>query len=180
MSHTFKILISNWSRTRKFIRLLYAGKAIAFGFSHNSHALITLYIQFSSSDWWKFDWVLCHLVMFLTTFFLLDVSSEIEPLTRLFCVIHGWFVYCAFGWEMHRLSKSLEIWFRIAWFSKMSLLTCPFLRRTRRVEKSQGILAWLDDVQEQSLDWQAWAFIRAIYTRKNKTRTVPFIRACLI
>ena len=37
--------------------------------------------------------------------FLLDVASEIELLTRLFCVIHGWFVYCAFGWEMHRLSN---------------------------------------------------------------------------
>ena len=29
-------------------------------------------------------------------------------------VIHGWFVYCAFCWQMHRLSKSLEIRFRIA------------------------------------------------------------------
>ena len=29
--------------------------------------------------------------------FLLDVLSEIELLTRLFCVIHGWFVYCAFN-----------------------------------------------------------------------------------
>ena len=43
-------------------------------------------------------------------------------------VIHGWFVYCAFGWKMHRLSKSLEIRFRMASFSKMSLLTCPCSR----------------------------------------------------
>ena len=86
-------------------------------------------------------------------FFLLDVPSEIELLTRLFCVIHGWFVYCAFGWEMHRLSKSLEIRFRIASFSKLSLLTCLCLRRTKRVEKSQAILAWLDDLQEQHLNW---------------------------
>ena len=57
-------------------------------------------------------------------------------------VIHGWFVYCAFCWQMHRLSKSLEIQFRMASFSKMSLLTCPCLRR-KRVEKSQAILEQL-------------------------------------
>ena len=53
-------------------------------------------------------------------------------------VIHGWFVYCAFCWRMHRLSKSLEIRFRMASFSKMSLPTCPCLRH-KRVEKSQAI-----------------------------------------
>ena len=57
-------------------------------------------------------------------------------------VIHGWFVYCALCWQMHRLSKSLEIRFRMASFSKMSLLTCPCLRR-KRVEKSQAILEHL-------------------------------------
>ena len=47
-------------------------------------------------------------------------------------VIRGWFVYCACCWQMHRLSKSLEIRFRMASFSKMmSLLTCPCLRRIR-------------------------------------------------
>ena len=57
-------------------------------------------------------------------------------------VIHGWFVYCAFCLQMHRLSKSLEIRFRMASFSKTSLLTCPCLRR-KRVEKSQVILEHL-------------------------------------
>ena len=57
-------------------------------------------------------------------------------------VIHGWFFYCAFCWQMHRLSKSLKIRFRMASFSKMSLLTCPCLRR-KRVEKSQAILEHL-------------------------------------
>ena len=57
-------------------------------------------------------------------------------------VIHGWFVYCAFCWQMHRLSKSLEIRFRMTSFSKMGLLTCPCLRR-KRVEKSQAILEHL-------------------------------------
>ena len=78
----------------------------------------------------------------LNCLFLLDVPNDIEPLTILFCVIHGGFVYWAFGWEMHRLSKSLEILFRMASFSKMSLLTCPCLRR-KRVEKSQAILEHL-------------------------------------
>ena len=57
MSRTFKILISNWPRMRTFNRLLHAGKAIAFDFSHRQ-ALITLYVQFLCSDWSKFDrWV---------------------------------------------------------------------------------------------------------------------------
>ena len=43
---------------------------------------------------------------------------------------------------MHRLSKSLEIRFRMASFSKMSLLTCPCLRR-KRVEKSQATVEHL-------------------------------------
>ena len=43
---------------------------------------------------------------------------------------------------MHRLSKSLEIRFRMASFSKMSLLTSPCLRR-KKVEKSQAILGHL-------------------------------------
>ena len=54
-------------------------------------------------------------------------------------VIHGWFIYCAFCWQIHRLSKSLEMQFRMASFSKMSLLTCTCLRR-KRVDKSQTIL----------------------------------------
>ena len=72
--------------------------------------------------------------------FLLDVQNEIQLLSRFFC--NSWFVSCAFGWEMHCLSKSLEIQFRMASFSKLSLLTCPCLRR-KRVEKSQAILEHL-------------------------------------
>ena len=57
-------------------------------------------------------------------------------------VIRGWFAYCASCWQMHRLSKSLEIRFQMVSFSKMSLLTCLCLRR-KRVEKSQAILEHL-------------------------------------
>ena len=36
-------------------------------------------------------------------------------------IIHGWFVYWVFGWEMRLFSKSSEIRFLMASFSKMSL-----------------------------------------------------------
>ena len=76
----------------------------------------------------------------LNCLFLLGVQSEIQLLSRLFC--NSWLVYCAFCGQMHRLSKSLEIRFRMASFSEMSLLTCPCLRR-KKVEKSQAILEHL-------------------------------------
>ena len=163
MSRIFKILISKRSRTRKFNRLLHAWKAITFDFSRNSHALITPYVKFHASigqnltgevmqkiyaasgnlltDSWSSQGFVSSCDVFNCLFLL--VASEIELLTRLFCVIHGWFVYCAFGWEMHRLSKSLEIRFRMASFSKISLLTCPCLRRTKgwKVSGDSG-LAW--------------------------------------
>ena len=66
------------------------------------------------------DRVLCQLVMFLTVFFHWMYKMK-------FCcyqessVIHGWFVYCVFGWEMRRLSK-WEIRFRIASFLFFTLL----------------------------------------------------------
>ena len=49
MSRTFKMLISNWPRTRKFNGLLHlhAGKAISY-----CHALITLYVHWSKFDRW--------------------------------------------------------------------------------------------------------------------------------
>ena len=109
MSRTFKILISNWPRRRKFNRLLHAAKAIAFDFSHHTHALITLYVQFSCSDWPKFDgWIhaenLCSVwklawfswLSFVSSsdvfncLFLLDIQNEIQLLSRLFC--NSWLV----------------------------------------------------------------------------------------
>ena len=76
------------------------------------------------------DGVLCHLVMFLTVFFYW-MYKIISSCYQDSSVFHGWFVYCAFVWEMHRLSKSLEIRVWMASFSKMSLLTCPCSRRKR-------------------------------------------------
>ena len=85
--------------------------------------------------------VLCHLVMFQTVFFYLVYKMK-NSCYQDCSVIRGWFVYCAFCWQMHRLSKSLEIRFRMGSFSEMSLLTCPCLRR-KKVEKSQAILEHL-------------------------------------
>ena len=154
MSRTLKILISNWRWTRKVNRLYTCREGNRFWlFSPQSrvdHAPRPIFMLWLVKIWQvslcgKFiqrletclliaeaDRVLCHLVMCLTVSF---------------------FVYCAFGWEMHRLSKSLEIRFRMASFSKISLLTCPCLRRTKRVKKSQAILAWFENLQEQHLDW---------------------------
>ena len=42
-------------------------------------------------------------------------------------VIHGWFVYWVFGWEMRLLSKISEIRFRKASFPKMSLIYLTLL-----------------------------------------------------
>ena len=108
-------------------------------FPYQGHALVTLYVQFLCSDrsnltsefmrktyaasWNLFteaDRVLCQLLMFLTVFlpwmYKMKYSCYQES-----SVIHGWFVYRFFGWEMRRLSKS-EIRFRMASFSFFTLL----------------------------------------------------------
>ena len=102
-----------------------AGKTDAFQFSHHSHTLVTLalHVQFLCYDWYKFDrWVhgenlcsilrlvyfdrvLCQLVMFLTVFFHWMYKIKYSCYQES-SVIHGWFVYCIFGWEMRNLSKS--------------------------------------------------------------------------
>ena len=85
------------------------------------------------------DRVLCQLVMFLTVLFHWMYKMK-------FCcyqessVIHGWFVYCVFGWEMRRLSKWKKFCFS------------PCLMR-KRVEKSEAIQALLDSFQELHLEW---------------------------
>ena len=103
-------------------------------FSHHSHAFVTFYVQFLCS-WSKFDWwvpaenlcsilkvvyfdswswqiFFCQLVMFLTVFF-----YWMYKMKYICCqessVLHGWFVYWVFGWEMLRLSQSV-IRFRMA------------------------------------------------------------------
>ena len=60
MARAINLLISNWSRTRKFSQSfkIQAGKTEAFHFFHHSYALVMLYVQFLCCDWSKFDrWV---------------------------------------------------------------------------------------------------------------------------
>ena len=127
---TVKILISNWPRARKFSQLSKntGGKRLFL-------TMGTLYVQFSCSDWSNFDrWVhaenlcsilklvyfaeadrvLCQLVMFLTVFFLWMYKMKYSCYQES-SVIHGWFVYWVFGWEIRRLRKS-KIRFRMAPF----------------------------------------------------------------
>ena len=77
----------------------------------------------------------------LNWLFLLGVQNEIQLLSRLFC--NSWLV-CLLPFLLTNapLLKVMEIRFRMASFWKMSLLTCPCLRR-KRVEKSQAILEHL-------------------------------------
>ena len=55
---TIKILISNWTRTRKFSQLLQEWQTVAYDFAHHDHALVTFFVQFLCCDWSKCDrWV---------------------------------------------------------------------------------------------------------------------------
>ena len=146
-----------------------AGKTEAFHFSHHGHTLITLYVQFLCCDWSKFDrWVhaenlystlklvyfdswslqsflsTCIIVMFFPVFFHWMHKMKYSCY-RQSSVIHGWFVYWIFGWEMRRLSKS-EIRFRMTSFSFFTLLDAGW-------KVPQAILALLDSFQELHLEW---------------------------
>ena len=104
------------------------------------------------------DRVLCQLVMFLTVFFHWMYKMKYSCYQES-SVIHGWFVYWVFGWEIRRLSKS-EIRFWMASFSFFTLLDA--LMR-KRVQKSQAILALLDSFQELRLSnyciWCLFVFL---------------------
>ena len=95
--------------------------------SYHGHALVTLYVQFLYFDWSQFDrWVhaekLCSILKvvyfdswswqsFVSTcdvfnvFFSLWMYKMKYSCYQESSVIHGWFVYWVFGWEMRRLSK---------------------------------------------------------------------------
>ena len=66
------------------------------------------------------DRVFCQLVMFFTVFphWMHKMKYSCYQQSS---VIHGWFVYWIFGWEMRRLSKS-QIRFRMTSFSFFTLL----------------------------------------------------------
>ena len=96
---------------------------VAFDFSHQGHALVTLYVQFLCSDWSKFDrWVhaqnLCSILKlvdfdswswrsFVSTcdvfncLFPLNGQNEIQLLSRVFC--YSWRV-CLLGFWLRNTS----------------------------------------------------------------------------
>ena len=154
-----------------------AGKTDAFHFSHHSHALVTLHVQFLCPDWSKFDrWVhaensysILKIVCFdgwswksfastcdvFNCLFPLDVQNGISCYQES-SVLHGWFLYWIFGWEMWEmvekwlrnekcLSKS-EIRFRMHRFC-----FSPSSMR-KRVIKAQPILTLIDSFQELHLE----------------------------
>ena len=101
-----------------------AGKTDAFHFSHHGHAprpiFMTLIGQNLTGEFmrkiyaasWNLltltaeaDRVFCQFMMFLTVFFHWMYKIKYSCYQES-SVIHGWFVYCIFGWEMRNLSKS--------------------------------------------------------------------------
>ena len=166
MCRTIKILISNWPRKLKFSQFLQAGKTCQLLLTFltkvtrwsrstsNFYALIgqnltgefTRKIYAASGNLLSWGWrSILSSCDFYNCLFPLDVQNEIQLLSRQSSFIYGWFVYWGFVWEMHRLSKSLEIRFRMASCS-------PRLMRKRN-EKSQAILALLEGFQGLYLDW---------------------------
>ena len=146
-----------------------AGKTDASHFSHHSHALVTLHVQFLCSDWSKFDrWVhaenLCSILKlvyfdswswqsFVSTcdvfncLFPLDVQNEIQLLSRVFsyswlvCLLVFWFRDASLVKVGNPTSDGIVFVFNLAW--------CVL----KRVQNSQAILASLDSVQELHLEW---------------------------
>ena len=128
---TIKILISNWTQSRKFSKLVNntGGEDLFLPWSRspsNFYALIdqNLAAEFLrktyAASWNLFaltaeaDRVLCQLVTFLTVFFhwMYKMKYSCYPECSL---IHGSFVYWVFGWKMRRLSKPINR-FRMASF----------------------------------------------------------------
>ena len=138
---------------------------VAFDFSHQGHALVTLYAQFLYSDWSKFDrWAhaenlynILNLVYFdsrswqsfvstcdvFSCLFPLNVQSEIQLLSRVFC--YSWLVRLLGFWL-----RNMSLW--QSWKSDFGWLLFRFLPCLMRktVEKSEAILALLDSFQRIS------------------------------
>ena len=109
---------------------------VVFDFSHQGHALVTLYVQFLCSDWSKFDWWvhaenLCSILKlvyfeswswqsFLSTcdvfnslFPLNIVQNEIQLLSRVFC--YSWLVCLSGFWLRNPISDGIVFVFHLAW-----------------------------------------------------------------
>ena len=146
-------------------------KAVAFGFSHHGHSLVTreprvnrawtTRVRSRSSSYFH-SLVAQNLTgEFTRKIYALSRNVFSDSWSWQFCVIlflykikdscyqdsfviHGWFVYWVFGWEMRRFSKSSEIRFLMASFSKMSLyLTLLDAYEGWKVWGDSGLTWWL-------------------------------------
>ena len=116
---TFLTMVTRWSRSSSNFHAL-IGQNLTGEFMRKMYAASgNLFSDRSDSwGWQSFVSPTCDVFKCL---FPLDVQNEYicyqDP-----SVIHGWFVYWIYGWEMRHLSKSSEIQFRIALFSFITLL----------------------------------------------------------
>ena len=110
---------------------------VAFDFSQQGHALVTLYVQSLCSDWSKFDrWVhaenLCSILnlvyfdswswqSFVSTcdvfncLFLLDVRNEIHLLSWLVCLLGFWLRNTSLVKVGNPISDGIVFVFHLAW-----------------------------------------------------------------
>ena len=116
-------MISNWPRKQKFSQFFLNAQAgrpyltMMTRWSRSTSNFYTLISQNLTGEFmrknyaasWKLftltaevDRVLCQLVMFLTVFFHWMYKMKYSCYQESY-VIHGWFVYWVFGWEMLRL-----------------------------------------------------------------------------
>ena len=118
MCRTIKILISNWPRTRKFSKLLQAGKTVAFDFSHHGHSLRPIFMLWLVKIWqvsscgkfmqhletcllcWSWQSFVSTCDVF-NCLFPLNVQNEIQLLSRVFC--YSWLV-CLLGFWLRNMS----------------------------------------------------------------------------
>ena len=106
---SFLTMVTPWSRsTSNFYALI--AQNLTDEFTRKIYA--TSWSLFTLTA--ETDKVFCQLVMFLTVFFYWMCKMKYSCFQKS-SVIHSWFVYWVFGWEVRRLSKS-EIRFRMASF----------------------------------------------------------------
>ena len=108
-------LLLPWSRVGHALRPL-IGQNLTGEFMRKLYASSWNLFTLTTED----DRVLCQLVLFFNVFFHWRYKMKYSCYQES-SVIHGWFVYWVFGWEMRRLSKS-EIRFRMASFWFFTLL----------------------------------------------------------
>ena len=112
---TFLTIVTRWSRSTSNVYAL-VGQNLTGEFMRKIHTASWNLFALTAEA----DRVLWQLVMFLTVFFHWMYKMKYSCYQES-SVIHGWFLYWIFGWEMRCLSKS-EIRFRMASFEFFTLL----------------------------------------------------------